>query len=182
MSFLQILPDAINSIKNDLGNFGDETFNSLSTKLESLLVDSVGGTPQVTFGTAFDDQTGTATLTVELDLTWDFTEAYGIATNIGGIFGESEGITDILAELLSDIVPDGGGEIEFGTKISYTTAVSIEYQFDEMNGVSTTSCFLLGDDQTGLNLQYIGKSVGLRRNFVKQRQILLSDFCTFDSI
>lgn len=126
------------------------------------MTDLVGGAPDIKFQT--QEEETKATLTITLELKWDFTQTHEIATNIGKIFGDGNIVSDLLAQVLNDIVPESGGAIEFGTELRFTSSVAVEFEKPANQEFGTTKCFLLGGDDdgvddtfTGFDLSFIGK-------------------------
>ena len=135
----------------------------------TLLTDTVGGLVDIDFMT--EESGSVSTLTISLNLTWEFSEIRRLSSNVGEIFGNSIGekVPSALADILNDIIPDEGGEINLETGLSYSTSASIEHEtfdvpsievpdLDDMS-FSATKCFVLGGDATGLSLSFTGSGI-----------------------
>ena len=137
--FLQVIVDAVDELLRLAGveeaaeKEGEKveklTFSGLSTKLEALLADNVGGTPTVDVSALYDAETGISDLRVNITLNWEFIEARSIGIDLKEILdaNEGEGLSDD-GEFLHSLVPaQGEGEFELSGTVQFDLGVGVEF-------------------------------------------------------
>jgi len=141
---LGIFTNAIDALRGD----AEQTFNALTAKLENLLEDSVGGEPEVTVD-ATSDGDSSSTLSMKINLSWSLSETVKMGINLQELFGDVD-LDDlgILADILRDITPEAGGEVNLSGSLEFQFGFKVEIN----NGVS--SCFVLRD--SGLDVSFPG--------------------------
>lgn len=127
---LEIVVDAVDQLVNDCNECEDpdapkSSFSTLETKLKTLLQDTVGGAPNVTF-TPFSDDIRSS-LDLDIELTWSFLEARQLNIDLAGIFEGMDLDEDLkmFAKGLVALDDSGGTEIEGG--ISFSLGIGLEY-------------------------------------------------------
>ena len=128
--FLQIVVDAIDQLVNDCTECDDpdapkSTFTTLETKLNTLLQDSVGGTPSVSFTPTSDDIR--SSLDVDLRLQWSFLEVTQLNIDLEAIL-EGLDLDEDLKNFVKGIVPlAGGGRTDVAGSVTLSLGVGLEY-------------------------------------------------------
>ena len=128
--FLQILVDAIDQLVNDCTECEDpdaptSTFSVLETKLNSLLQDTVGGTPSVEFTPTSDDIR--STLDIDLTLQWSFLEASQLKIDLATILEGMEIDEDMKNFIKGIIAFEGQAGIEIAGSLKFSLGVGFEY-------------------------------------------------------
>jgi hypothetical protein len=117
---------------DDLANGGDATFNSLEAKLESLLQDGVGGTPEVNILTKYDEVTGIAELFLNITLAWNTIETVALNVDLSDLLDTSSVEDDNkenVQRFVKEFVPaQGQAQLDVSGGVTVTLAVGIEYR------------------------------------------------------
>ena len=129
-SFLQIVVDVIDQIVNDCTECEDpdapsSSFNVLETKLNTLLENSIGGTPRVDFTPSSDDIR--SSLDVDLTLEWSFLEAHQLNIDLAALLDGLELDENIKNFAKGMVGFEGSGMTEIGGSVSFTLGIGLEY-------------------------------------------------------
>ena len=131
--FLQVFVDAV----ADLTKGGDATFNSLEAKLEALLQDGVGGTPEVEILTTYDSVTGIAELLLSITLAWNTNETTTLNVDLSDLLdtsSEAEENKENIQRFIKGFVPaQGQAQLDVSGAVRVTLAVENAYK-SEQNG------------------------------------------------
>ena len=122
--FLQVFVDAVDDLVN---NGGDATFNALEVKLEALLQDGVGGTPDVEINTT--SVNGTSELLLTITLAWNTMESTTLNADLSGLVDPVE--DKDLQRFIKEFVPaQGQAKLDVSGGVTVTLAVGLEYRSD----------------------------------------------------
>ncbi len=149
-SFLQVLVDAVQELIDETttsDNKTTTTFSALEVKLETLLQDSVGGTPSVNITTTSDEIR--SELTVELTLEWAFTRTETFVLDMSEYFSEEDIAGNAGLDFFANSLLPGSGEGQFGIEagLVFTMGVGLEY----VSATKKVNPFVIGT--TGFKLQ-----------------------------
>jgi len=126
--FLQVLVDAVDQLLDETttaNGTSTTSFNSLEKKLETLLTDSVGGTPHVNLTTTSD--ANRSDLMVDIILAWDWTEQFLINVDLDTLM-KDENTTGDIGNFAKNLVPgEGSIKASLGTGVSFRLGVGLEY-------------------------------------------------------
>jgi len=136
--FLQVVVDTVDTLVNDCfkpdeidaeeeepEKSCDGTFQTLETKLRSLLQDGVGGKPAVQMKPSSDDTR--SMLEIDLTLNWTFEEVKQLQIDLDEIF-KGLNLDDDIALFAKGIVSfEGEATTEIGGSLSFTLGFGIEH-------------------------------------------------------
>ena len=129
--FLKVFVDAVNSLIEETeqseGETSTVTFSSLERKLESLLQDGVGGSPDASIVSTSDDIRSTLEVTITLE--WSFEEAKSLEIDLAAILdGLGFDPNDPIANFAKSLVAfDGEALTAIAGGLSVTVGVGLEY-------------------------------------------------------
>lgn len=155
--FLQTLVDAVGTIVDDesesVNGETSTSFNSLESKLSSLLQDAVGGQPKVNM-TAMTDATR-SDLLLDIELYWPIRESsqmkLDLETLIENAFGGSS--PSAIAKFAKNVVPpEGQGVFSLDGEVSFQLGIGLEY----VSGEKRVNPYILGT--TGLQVAFLGRA------------------------
>jgi len=103
------------------------TFTALQSKLETLLIDGVGGTPKVTISPHTNNIS--SDLVVELELAWDFTDTKTLLIVLSDLFSESDYKKYKSLDYFANALLPGEGEasISVNGELAFRLGVGLEY-------------------------------------------------------
>jgi len=105
------------------------SFNSLERKLETLLQDSVGGTPRVNLTTTSNAHR--SDLVVDIVLAWNWLEHLLVNVDLETLM-EDENTTGVVGVFAKNLVPgEGEASVDLKTGVSFRLGVGLEYVSSE---------------------------------------------------
>ena len=124
-SEIQILVDAIDQlVENSDPDAPTSTFSVLETKLNSLLQDAVGGSPNLVFTPSSDNIR--SSLDIDLTLQWSLPDALQLNIDLASIL-EGMDLDEDLKNFVKGFVAFEGGLTELVGEISFHLGVGLEY-------------------------------------------------------
>lgn len=149
-AFLQVVVSAVQELVDETSTSGDKsttTFSSLEVKLETLLQDGVGGTPNISITTTSDSIR--SELIVELTLAWTFTRTETFVLDMSEYFSEEDIADNPGLDFFANALLPGSGEGRFGIEgaLLFTMGVGLEY----VSATNEINPFVRGT--TGFKLQ-----------------------------